>query len=245
MPLTTVATRRKTRRHHRCDWLGWCESTQQPNGGGRAVAGGRGRTGGLALISVIFGAITSNAMNDYSGSLALQAAGVKLRRNWSAALGTGLGFCLILWIHGGNTSGKFQSVLLFSAYWIAPFLVIVLIDWHGRQGSSTHEGLSALMDLKNLSTGWRALVSLVVGFGAMVPFMNTGALVGPIAKALDGADLSFYVGVLVAGAVYLALRKFVSPNQAMAQVRTGSHTSSLESARSAHGVLVERLPDTE
>ena len=102
--------------------------------GVRALVGG-GALGTLALITVIFGAITSNAMNDYSGSLALQAAGVKLKRNWSAALGTVLAFCLILWIHQGNTSGKFQSVLLFSAYWIAPFLAIVLIDWHDREGS--------------------------------------------------------------------------------------------------------------
>jgi NCS1 family nucleobase:cation symporter-1 len=165
----------------------------------------------LALITVTFGAITSNAMNDYSGSLALQAAGVRLKRNWSAALGTVLAFCLILWIHQGNTSGKFQSVLLFSAYWIAPFLAIILIDWNDRDSSTTHGSLLALMDMKNLSTGWPALVSLVVGFGAMVPFMNTGVLVGPVATALDGADLSFYVGFLVAGVVYLASRKLERP----------------------------------
>ena len=51
------------------------------------------------------------------------------------------------------------------------------------------------------------LVSLVLGFGVMVPFMNTGVLMGPVAKALDGADLSFYVGFLVAGSVYLTLRE--------------------------------------
>ena len=49
-------------------------------------------------------------------------------------------------------------------------------------------------------------MSLVLGFGAMVPFMNTGLVVGPVAKALDGADFSFYVGFVVAGAVYLTLR---------------------------------------
>jgi NCS1 family nucleobase:cation symporter-1 len=174
--------------------------------GVRALMGG-GVLGTLALITVIFGAITSNAMNDYSGSLALQAAGVKLKRNWGAALGTVLAFCLILWIHQGNTSGKFQSVLLFSAYWIAPFLAIILIDWHARDGVTTPGSLWALMDMKNLRPGWPALVSLLVGFGAMVPFMNTGVLVGPVATALDGADLSFYVGFLAAGVVYLALRK--------------------------------------
>jgi NCS1 family nucleobase:cation symporter-1 len=185
---------------------------------------GRGTVGMLALVIVVFGAITSNAMNDYSGSLALQASGVRLKRNWSAAGGTMIAFGVILWLHGGNTSARFQSVLLFSAYWIAPFLAIVLIDWLNRKGTITIEGLCSLMDPKNLNTGWTALVSLVVGFGAMVPFMNTGLLVGPVAKRLDGADLSFYVGFTVAFCVYLALRRREIPNALLSRddVRNGS-----------------------
>ena len=56
--------------------------------------------------------------------------------------------------------------------------------------------------------GWPALAALLVGFAAMVPFMNTGLVVGPVANALHGADLSFYVGFLVAGVVYSGLRRF-------------------------------------
>jgi purine-cytosine permease-like protein len=41
----------------------------------------------------------------------------------------------------------------------------------------------------------------------MVPFMNTSIIVGPIANALDGADLAFYVGFVVAGVLYYVLRK--------------------------------------
>ena len=185
--------------------------SNQTAAGVQTLVGG-GTVGVVALVIVIFGAITSNAMNDYSGSLALQASGVRLKRNWSAAFGAVVAFGMILWIHGGNTSARFQSVLLFSAYWIAPFLAIVLIDWFDRKGSITHEGLSSLMDLKNLNAGWPALVSLVAGFAAMVPFMNTGLLVGPVAKALQGADLSFYVGFVVAAGVYLALRRCEVPN---------------------------------
>ena len=178
----------------------------QTAGGVQTLVGG-GFVGTLALIAVMFGAVTSNAMNDYSGSLAVQAAGIKMRRNWSAALGTLLAFILILWLNSGNLSSKFQNILLFTAYWIAPFLAIVVIDWYQRSGSITREGLARLMSFANLSMGWPALAALLVGFAAMVPFMNSGLVVGPVAHALDGADLSFYAGFLVAAVVYSALRR--------------------------------------
>jgi NCS1 family nucleobase:cation symporter-1 len=176
----------------------------QTAGGVRSLVGG-GFVGVLALLAVMFGAVTSNAMNDYSGSLAVQAAGIRIRRNWSAALGTLLAFILILWLNSGNLSSKFQNILLFTAYWIAPFLAIIVIDWYRRGGSISREGLARLMRFTNLSTGWPALAALVVGFAAMVPFMNTGLVVGPVANALHGADLSFYAGFLVAAIVYSAL----------------------------------------
>jgi NCS1 family nucleobase:cation symporter-1 len=43
--------------------------------------------------------------------------------------------------------------------------------------------------------------------------MDTGLLVGPIANALQGADLSFYVGFVVAGVVYFALRRISDARQ--------------------------------
>ncbi len=176
----------------------------QTAGGVQALVGG-GLLGVLALLAVMFGAVTSNAMNDYSGSLAVQAAGIRMRRNWSAALGTVLAFALILWLNSGNLSSKFQNILLFTAYWIAPFLAIILIDWYRRGGSVSREGVAALMRFSNLSDGWPALAALLVGFAAMVPFMNTGLVTGAVAIALNGADLSFYVGFVVAALVYVAL----------------------------------------
>jgi nucleobase:cation symporter-1, NCS1 family len=178
----------------------------QTAGGVQSLVGG-GFVGVLALLAVMFGAVTSNAMNDYSGSLAVQAAGIKIKRNCSAALGTLLAFILILWLNSGNLSSKFQNILLFTAYWIAPFLAIVVIDWYQRSDGITREGLARLMSFTNLSMGWPALAALLGGFAAMVPFMNTGLVVGPVANALHGADLSFYVGFLVAAIVYSALGK--------------------------------------
>jgi NCS1 family nucleobase:cation symporter-1 len=49
--------------------------------GVRSVMGG-GFLGGLALVVIALASIGSNAMNDYSGSLALQTVGVRVRRRY-------------------------------------------------------------------------------------------------------------------------------------------------------------------
>jgi len=193
--------------------LGAKSLSNQTAAGVQHLMGG-GLLGGLALIAIMFGAITSNAMNDYSGSLAVQAGGVRIKRHLSAAIGTAIAFFLILWLNTGNVSAKFQNVLLFTAYWIAPFLAVVVIDWRERRDGVNRQTLFHMLEWKNLRSGWPALVALVVGFGAMVPFMDTGLVVGRIAKELDGADLSFFVGFLVAGLVYYPLRRLAAhPDQ--------------------------------
>jgi nucleobase:cation symporter-1, NCS1 family len=169
---------------------------------------GRGTLGALALVAIIFGAITSNSMNDYTGSLAFQALGVRLRRPVTAALVVVVAFAAILWIQAGDTASRFQNVLLFIGYWIAPFCAIVIIDWHYRRDQYEPSFLHSALNFRNLRAGWPALVAFVVAFGAMVPFMNTSVVEGPVAAALHGADLAFYVGFIVAGLLYYGLRRY-------------------------------------
>ncbi len=199
--------------------------SNQTAAGVQSLMGG-GFLGVLALIAIIFGSVTGTAMNDYSGSLAVQAGGVRIRRPFSAGLGTVLVFFLVLWIHGGATATKFQNVLLFTAYWIAPFLAVILIDWYRRGQSVTRDRLLESMDFEHLASGWPALMALVVGFAAMVPFMNTGIIEGPAATALAGADISFYVGFIVAGALYFPFRNVehrrVTITPTLATAGTGS-----------------------
>jgi NCS1 family nucleobase:cation symporter-1 len=196
--------------------LGAKALTDQTAAGVQTLMGG-GVLGTLALMAIVFGAVTSNAMNDYSGSLAVQAGGVRIKRHISAAFGTAIAFFLILWLHTGNVSAKFQNVLLFTAYWIAPFLAVILIDWRERRSQVDRRTLVHMLPWANLRSGWPALLALAVGFAAMVPFMNTGLVVGPVATSLDGADISIYVGFVVAGLVYYPLRKLASHPEASVQ----------------------------
>jgi len=177
----------------------------QTASGVRALMGG-GTLGVLALIAIVFGAITSNSMNDYTGSLAFQALGARVKRPVTAALVAVLAFAAILWMHAGDTSGKFENILLFIGYWIAPFCAIVMIDWHYERAWYAPSLLRNALMWRSLGNGWPAIAAFVLGFGAMVPFMNTSIVVGPVAKALQGADLAFYVGFVVTGVLYYALR---------------------------------------
>jgi NCS1 family nucleobase:cation symporter-1 len=179
--------------------------------GVRTLMGG-GFLGVLALIAIVFGAIASNSMNDYTGSLAFQALGARVRRPIVAAAGAILAFGPILYMNAGNTSGKFENLLMFTAYWIAPFCAIVMIDWYYNRARYSPSFLRGALGFARLGSGWPAIVSFCVGFGVMVPFMNTSIVVGPVANALDGADTAFYVGFVVAGALYYLLRR-VAINQ--------------------------------
>ena len=51
--------------------------------------------------------------------------------------------------------------------------------------------------------GWRGILAYLIGFAAMTPFFDVGTLYeGAAAKALGGADISFFIGLPVAGILY-------------------------------------------
>ena len=50
--------------------------------------------------------------------------------------------------------------------------------------------------------GLAGLVALVVGTAAASLFLDTSLYIGPLSAALDGADLSVFVGPIVAGVIY-------------------------------------------
>jgi nucleobase:cation symporter-1, NCS1 family len=90
----------------------------------------------------------------------------------------------------------------------------VMIDWHYNKEKYTPSFLRGALGWRKLGNGWPAIVSFVVAFGVMVPFMNTSIIVGPFANSLKGADIAFYVGFVVAGVLYYVLRRIAAGQQA-------------------------------
>jgi NCS1 family nucleobase:cation symporter-1 len=147
------------------------------------------------------------AMNDYSGSLALQAAGFRIRRPLVAMVVTVVAFFLTLWLDTGDLATKFENVLLFITYWIPPFAAIQMVDWWRKHG---HMNVTDIVS-QAMKPGWDALIALLVGFGAATPFMDTALYVGPASSRwLNGGDIAFGVGFVVALVVYAGIRRVSS-----------------------------------
>jgi nucleobase:cation symporter-1, NCS1 family len=191
--------------------LGLLVADQSKNGAVDTINNllGSGFLGAIAMIAIVIGTIAVNAMNDYTGSLSLQAAGVGIRRIYSAIAVAILGFLFTLYLHEGDFATKFENYLLFISYWIAPWAGVVLIDWwtRGRKANTERLGHFAM-----LPSGILALVALIVGFIASLPFQTstfgqeiadaTGLPINAAAPNLHYADVAYLVGFVVALAVY-------------------------------------------
>lgn len=169
----------------------------------RSVMGG-GLLGAAALLVIALGSVASNAMNDYSGSLAMQTTGLRVRRPVSAAVVAVLAFALIMWLHAGDLAARFQSVLLFVSYWIPAFVAITAVDWRYR--SAGRDAVNPALEDTSRRDAVAALGSFVIAFAAATPFMHTDLFVGPLATWLHGADIAYFVNFLVAAMLYGSYR---------------------------------------
>jgi len=177
-------------------------ATKGTSAGIRDLLGG-GVLGGLGLLAIWIGTVSVNAMNDYSGSLALQAAGFRVRRPVVAVVVTIAAFFLTLWLNTGTLATKFENVLLIITYWVPPFAAIQMVDWWRKRGKmNVQDVLSG-----SLKPGWEALVALLVGFAAATPFMDSAPRYVGYASShwLQGGDIAFVVGFVVALVVYAGI----------------------------------------
>ncbi|HXI79913.1 MAG TPA: cytosine permease, partial [Verrucomicrobiae bacterium] len=160
---------------------------------------GGGIVGILAMVAIFFGTVAVNSMNDYTGSLSLLAAGIRVPRPVSAGIVAVLSFLATLYLYYNNFSSTVENYLLVITYWIGPWAAIVIVDWRRRRGSD--DGSKAV-EFSMLPSGLNALLALIFGFGASIPFMNQTLFIGPFVSALGGADIAYLVGFVVAGIIY-------------------------------------------
>ena len=162
-----------------------------------------GGFGAVAVLAVILGATTANALNLYSNAMSARVLDVRWPRWRLAVLAAVLGFGVALYGATQNFTGFYVNFLLLLDYWIMPWLAIVLLDFYWLRRQSP-ESFGRAPDW-NL----RGPIAYLIGLLASVPFMAPEArwYVGPLSAWFGGADFSYFIGFLVAGAVYLGLNR--------------------------------------
>ena len=99
--------------------------------------------------------------------------------------------------------GHFVDMVLVLLVVLVPWTAINLIDFY-----AIHKGKYDIASIFRVDGGIygrynpQALLAYAIGIAVQIPFMNTPLYVGPISAHLDGADLSWIVGLLVTSPLY-------------------------------------------
>ena len=165
--------------------------------------------GAIVLLFAALGLISVTALNLYGGSLTAISATDSFKRvrptlavritmiTFTAALSL-----VVALISSESFLTNFESFLLLILYLFIPWTAVNLIDYYiVRRG---HYAVAEIFKPRGIygRWGWRGVLAYLIGFGAMVPFFSTPKFTGPVAKAMDGADLSLFVGLPIAGGLY-------------------------------------------
>ena len=165
--------------------------------------------GAVVLIFSALGLISVMAINMYGGSLTLISAIDSFRpirattsvRIVTIALTAALSLVGAL-AASADFLGNFNNFLLLILYLFIPWTAVNLVDYYlVRRG---HYAIAEIFNPHGLygRWGWRGITAYLVGFAVMIPFFSTGLFTGFAAKALDGADISLFIGLPVSGILY-------------------------------------------
>lgn len=176
---------------------------------GNKVFGG---FGDIVLIVAALGLISITALNMYGGSLTLISA-VDSFRKVRPTLGIRLamvGLTAALGMIGSlvasaNFLGNFGNFLDIILYLFIPWTAVNLVDYYiVRRG---HYAITEIFKPRGMygRWGWPGITAYLIGFAAMTPFFVVGSgslYTGFVAHAMGNVDVSFFIGLPVAGGLY-------------------------------------------
>jgi nucleobase:cation symporter-1, NCS1 family len=175
--------------------------------------------GTIVLILAALGLVSVMALNMYGGSLTLISAidSIKRIRPTITVRVVTIAVTAALSVVGAlaasaNFLANFNNFLLLILYLFIPWTAVNLVDYYVvRRG---HYAVAEIFNPRGMygRWGWHGLIAYLVGFGAMVPFFSVGTpehdlFHGPAANALNGADISFFIGLPVAAVLYWLLAR--------------------------------------
>lgn len=186
---------------------------------GDVVVGLTRLTGGAAfLIVAIFsvGVACTNAMNLYCGvlsSITVVQTGLPdwkpgpVARIVTALVLTAIGLGIALW-SAQNFLANYTNFILLLLYVLVPWTAVNLVDFYlVRHGDYDVASFFTRTGGVYGQFNRAAIFCYILGIVIQLPFVSNDLYTGPIAKALDGVDISWIVGILIVSPIYYLLAR--------------------------------------
>ncbi|GAA4538391.1 purine-cytosine permease family protein [Amycolatopsis samaneae] len=168
------------------------------------------------LLAIALGKFTVNVLNIYGGYMTVATTLTAFSRRAVLSQGARVGYIAIVGVLGaviavlgrGEFLGNFVLFLDFLLYFLTPWSSINLVDFYLVRKEAYD--LEAVYDPNGRYGRWSApaLIAYVIGIAVQIPFSNVeGIFVGPMAPVLGGADISWLLGLIIPGAVYLTVMR--------------------------------------
>lgn len=178
------------------------------------------------LLVIVLGSITQGVLTGYSSGLALQAVGIRAGRV-PTVLGNGA-VALAITVYAlflSDFLDTLSSMLELSVALLGPGIALYATDIALRRNrydaAALHDQRPGSACWYHHGINWAGVAAQLLGTGTALLCANTTLLVGPVASALGGADVSAFAGPVVAAAVYAAgtLARGVYPTRAVGRTR--------------------------
>jgi len=166
--------------------------------------------GVILLVASLLGLLTITGINFYGASLTLLCVVDSFKplpstaaKRIASLAAVGIAATSIALMSSGNFVSRFGDLLAVLLYLFTPWTAINLVDFYVVR--KAHYSVREIFNPNGMygRWNWRGLTAYGVGFAAMIPFFSTGIYTGPVARALDGADIAMVVGLPVSAMAYL------------------------------------------
>lgn len=182
---------------------------------GAVAHGAGGWFTAITYLALILGVFSINALNIYGGYMSSMTLVTTFYRRWRgglrvrlayivpvAVLATYLGF-----LYKDNLLASFETFLVLVLAAMSPWTAVNLVDYYlVRRGRYDVDEIYRPRGIYGRVSA-AGMGAYLAGFAVQIPFMNNHYYHGPVARALDGGDVSWVVGALVSGALYYALMR--------------------------------------
>ncbi len=199
-----------------------------------AVKLATGAIGPLMLVLFLLSVISHNALNLYGAVLSIITLVQTFAYRWIPTAKTRavlslivLAACSVVAVFASSDFiGHFVDMVLVLLVVLVPWTAINLIDFY-----AIHKGEYDIQSIFKVDGGIygrynpQALIAYAVGIVVQIPFMNTPLYVGPVSEHINGADLSWLVGLAVTTPLYwwLASRDSVYRRRQMGAKLAAGH----------------------